>query len=234
MPATLGRAETEAVPSRGIGPAAATAVAVATLVVGLVVGFFLGRAYDDREVVGTGAVGTIPQSPASPGRPPGDTVPQRPSPAPATPPATDLAPSGIGTLEEPIPAGQAYVLGLYEIEVRGVTRDATALLAEHDAANPAPPEGQQHVLVELAVRFTDAAGLGNPASIPFFVTDGATEWTMFGARCGRVPRPLAETGLLEQGDEALGNVCFTVASDAAGDLTLATESFAGPLYFALP
>lgn len=222
-------------PSTAIAPAAATAVAVITLVIGLVVGFFLGRAYDDDASVATRrteTTGTIPTTTApTTSRPPGDTIPQQP---PGAPPATDLEPDSIGSLDDPVPAGQAYVLGLYEIEVVGATRDATSVLSSFDGTNPAPPDGRQHLLVEVAVRFTDPAGLGSPASIPFFVSDGSGEWFTFDATCGRVPNALADAGLIEQGDEAVGQLCFTVPSDVVDDLALGTESFAGPLYFALP
>ena len=218
-------------PGGGIGPGAATAVATVTLVIGLVAGFFLGRAYDGGDERGSAPMLTVPATPPSTNGPTGDTIPQTP---PGAPPSTDLPPTGIGTLEEPIPAGQAYVLGLYEIEVRAADRDAADALRAHEPTNPAPPSGQQHVLVEVAVRFTDATGLGNPAAIPFFVSDGTDEWSAFRAGCGSVPDPLTEAGLLEQGDEAVGNVCFTVPAGAVDALALGTESFAGALWFALP
>lgn len=214
-----------------MSPAAATAVAVLTLLVGLVAGFFLGRAYDDGESVAATSTGTIAPSPPAPAPPPGDTIPQQP---PGAPPSTDLEPEGLGGFDDPIPAGQAYVLGLYEIEVLGVTRDATDVLAEFAPANPAPPEGQQHVLVELAVRFTDPSGLGSPGAIPFFVSDGEWQWSTFESSCGLVPGSLDDAGFIEEGDEAVGQICFTVPSDAVDDLALGTESFAGPLWFALP
>lgn len=219
----------------GVGPAAATAVAMLTLLVGLVAGFFLGRAYGDDEVAAT-TTGTIEPSPMapsgpSPSRPPGDTIPQQP---PGAPPSTDLEPDSLGSIDDPIPAGQAYVLGLYEIEVLGANRDAGEALSSFDPASPAAPAGQQHVLVELAVRFTDPSGLGSPGSIPFFLSDGEGEWSSLDNRCGRVPGSLVEAGFIEQGDQAVGQVCFTVPSEAVGDLVLGTESFAGPLWFALP
>lgn len=225
------------VPSRpsGIGPGAATAVAILTMLVGLVAGFFLGRVYGDDESVATRTTGTVapsPSAPASPpARPPGDTIPPQ---VPGSPPATDLEPDSLGTIDDPIPAGQSYVLGLYEIEVRAVDRDAGEALSDFDPSNPAAPDGQQHVLVELSVRFTDSSGLGSPAAIPFFVSDGEAEWSSFESRCGRVPDALAQVGFIEQGDEALGQVCFTVPSGVVDDLALGTESFAGPLWFALP
>ncbi len=218
--------------SGGIGPGAATAVAMVALLVGVVAGFFIGRAYDDADPTSFAPVPTTTTTAPDPStsRPPGDTIPQQPP----APPATDLPAATIGSLDDPVPAGQAYVLGLYEIEVLGVDRDAADALAAHSASNPAPPDGRNHVLVELAVRFTDPAGLGNPGSIPFFVSDGSAEWFGFDASCGQVPNALADAGLIEEGDEAVGQVCFTVPSDVVDDLALGTESFAGPLYFALP
>lgn len=216
-------------PPTGTSPAAVVAIALVALLVGGVLGFFIGRAADaDDQAVRLTPL-TSPSTPAS--RPPGDTIPQG---SPDSPPGTDLAPAEIGTLDAPIPFGQAYVLGLYEIEVLAADLDAGPELAAFDSLNPAAPEGRQHALVEIAVRFTDRSGLGNPASIPFFLTDGSAEWNDFEAACGSIPDPIVEAGLLEQGDEAVGNACFTVASDAVDGLVLGTEGFAGPLYFALP
>lgn len=231
-PEPLGAAPSAPAGASGVGPGAATGVATVMLLIGLVAGFYVGRAYDDETAASSGPVLTVPDRPPTTSPPrTGDTIPQR---SPDAPPATDLPPEGLGTIESPVPVGQAYVLGLYEIEVLAVDRDATAALAEHDAGNPAPPAGAQHVLVQVAVRFTDAAGLGNPAAIPFFVSDGDGLWSTSESTCGDLPTPLAEAGLLEQGDEAVGNVCFTVPSRVVDDVALGTESFAGPLYFALP
>lgn len=216
----------------GVSPAAATAFAVLTLLLGLVAGFFLGRAYDDGDDVSASTTGTIAPSPtAPPARPPGNTIPQQP---PGAPPATDLTPGSLGAFDDPIPVGQAYVLGLYEIEVLGVTRDATDALTRFAPANPPPPSGEQHVLIELAIRFTDPTGLGSPGAIPFFVSDGEGQWNSFESRCGLVPGDLRDAGFIEAGDEAVGQVCFTVPGGAVDALALGTESFSGPLWFALP
>ena len=224
-------------PSAGIGPAAATAVALGTLVVGLLLGFVLGRAFDDG---GPQAVTplTSPSTPIT--RPPGDTIPQAsptpqvPSDRDTTPPVTDLAPATIGTLDDPIPVGQAYILGLYEIEVVDADRDATDALSAHASSNPPPPDGDRHVVVTLRIRFTDQSGIASPGVIPFFLTDGTGEWYDFENRCGFVPDALSEQGFLEGGEETVGSRCFTVPIDAVDDLVLATEGFAGPVYFAIP
>lgn len=230
LPSTLAPRPDPTAPA-GVGAAAVTAVAMVTLLVGLVAGFFLGRAYDDEgSAVASAPLTTSTTAPRSTPRT-GDTIPQEP---PASPPSTDLAPSAIGSFEDPIPVGQAYVLGLYEIEVRAVDRDALGALREADPSNPAPPDGRQHVLVQVAVRFTDASGLGNPGAIPFFLSDGTAEWTALDGRCGTVPDALELAGLLAQGDEAVGNLCFTVPTDVVDELALGTESFSGPLWFALP
>ena len=219
-------------PPTGASAGAVTAVAIVTLVLGLVVGFFLGRATEADDTPSSAPPLTSPSTSTS--RPPGDTIPPSPTSAPAAPPSTDLAPDTIGSLEDPVPVGQSYILGLYEIEVRGVERDAGPTLRDHDPSNPPAPPGEQHLMVEVAVRFTDEFGLGNPAAIPFLVSDGTARWNDFDALCGSVPESLFETGPLERGDEAVGNVCFTVPSDVVGDLRFGTEGFDGPVYFALP
>lgn len=216
-------------PQSGASPAAVIAVALVALLVGGVLGFFVGRAAESGEQSLRLTPLTSPST--SQVRPPGDTVPQGPS---GGTPSTDLDPTEIGTFDQPIPAGQAYILGLYEIEVTGADLDAGPELADFDELNPAAPEGRQHVLVRIAVRFTDRDGLGNPASIPFFLTDGTGEWHDFEATCGRIPEPLVDTGLIEMGDEAAGHACFTVPSETADSMVLGTDGFAGPLHFALP
>lgn len=213
----------------GISAGGVVAIALVALLVGAVAGFFVGRAAETGERVLVAPPLTSPSTATS--RPPGDTVPQGPAGAP---PSTDLDPSTIGTLDEPIPFGQAYVLGLYEIEVVAADVDAGPELAAFDELNPPAPEGRQHVLVEIAVRFTDRDGLGNPAQLPFFLTDGSGEWRDFEATCGQIPDPLVDAGLLEMGDEAVGNACFTVPAETVDTLVLGTEGFAGPLHFALP
>lgn len=233
----LGRAEDHGgaspPPRDGLGAGPVTAIAVVTLLVGAVIGFFAGRAVEADDEPSAAPPLTSPST-SSTTRPPGDTIPQGPPADPDAPPSTDLDPTTIGTLEDPVPAGQAYILGLYEIEVVGVDRDATQTLAEADELNPPPPEGRQHLLVEVAVRYTESAGVGNPASVPFFVTDGTSNWHDYEASCGIVPDAIIRAGLIEEGDEARGNACFTVPIDAMEDLVLATEGFSGPVYFALP
>lgn len=210
---------------------------VVALVVGLLSGFFLGRAQDrDVDRASDDPTRSTPTDDGSiTTRPPGDTVPQESPDEPTTSaPGTELAPSTIGSLDNPIPAGQAYVLGRYEIEVLDATRDADSLLTDHDSTNPPPPSGSQHVLVEVSVRFEDADRLGNPGSIPFFVSDGSNRWSSHDASCGTIPEDLGRVGFIEPGDDVTGQVCFTVPEEAVDNLVFATEGFAGPLYFALP
>jgi hypothetical protein len=211
------------------------AVALVTLLLGVVIGFFAGRASEDGDEPGALTPLTSPSTASS--RPPGNTIPPNPpgDPAePGAPPSTDLDPSTLGSIDDPIPVGQSYVLGLYEVEVRSVDRDAAEELTRFEAANPPPPAGRRHVLVEIVVRYTEAEGVGNASAIPFFVSDGTGQWNDFEAGCGIVPQSLLETGLIDQATEAVGNVCFTVPEDVVDDLAFGTDGFAGPVYFALP
>lgn len=212
-----------------------TALATLTLLFGILIGFFVGRTYADTSDDVRSAPLTVPERSTTTARPPGDTVPQNPQgPASSAPPGTELEPTTLGSFDNPVPTGQAYVLGLYEIEVLAADRDAGPELVAFDPGNAPPPPGHQHVLVELAVRFTDANGLGSPAAIPFFVSDGSGRWFAFDSTCGHIPDDLAEVGIVEEGDDLTGQVCFTVPGDAADDLLFGTDGFAGPLYFALP
>lgn len=230
----LGQRDTTTTPPpEGLGAGAVTTIAIVTLLIGVVIGFFAGRAAEDDAGPAAAPPLTSPST-APTTRPPGDTIPQTTAPDPDAPPSTDLDPTTIGTAEDPIPFGQAYVLGLYEIEVLSVERDAAATLRDFNGSSVDAPVGRQHVLVELAVRFTDSSGVGNPASIPLFLSDGTVNWHDFEASCGAVPDSILATGLIEQGDEAIGNACFTVPSDEVDGALLGTEGFSGPVYFALP
>ncbi len=230
----LGGAPAPPAPSNdGLGPGAATAIAIITLLIGIVIGFFAGRASESDSSPSAAPPLTSPSTSAT-SRPPGDTVPQSPGTDPESPPSTDLDPTTIGTVEDPIPSGQAYVLGLYEIEVLGVERDASSTLAEFNGSAVDAPLGRQHVLVEVSVKFTDATGVGNPAALPLFLSDGTGTWNDFDASCGAVPNSILGAGLIEQGDQATGNACFTVPIEVIDDLLLGTEGFSGPVYFALP
>jgi hypothetical protein len=210
-----------------------TVIAVITLVLGGICGFFIGRASEADDRTRSAPPLTSPETSTETTRPPGDTIPQT-TPGEETPPSTDLDPTTIGTLEDPIPAGQSYVLGLYEIEVVGATLDATDELADFSPSNPAPPTGSQHALIDVVIRYNESQGVGNPAAVPFFLSDGSGQWHDYEAQCGSHPDPVVLSGLIESGDEASGTVCFTVPSDAVDDLLLGTEGFAGPVYFALP
>ena len=120
------------------------------------------------------------------------------------------------------------------VVVRDVERDAGDTLSAFDQVNPSAPEGNQHVLVEIVVRFTDSDGFGNPSAIPFFVSDGDRRWEDIEAQCGIVPDAILDTAFLSQDEEVVGNTCFTVPSDAVVDLVFGTEGVNGSLYFALP
>lgn len=218
--------------SNGAGPGAVTAVALITLLLGLVIGFFLGRATEAANEPTAAPPLTSPNSSTS--RPPGNTIPQNTPVDPGAPPSTDLDPTTVGSFDDPIPPGQAYVLGLYEISVVGVDRDATETLASHDSINPRPPAGSQHVIVEVNVRYTENEGFGSPSSIPFFLSAGGERWNDIEAECGIVPDSILDAPTLTGGDEGTWNTCFTVPSPHIDSLVFGTEGVTGPLYFALP
>ena len=218
----------------GSGAGSVVAIVLVTLLLGGVIGFFIGRATaDGDDEQATAPPTTAPSTTA--GRPPGNTVPQEPPRSPDAPPATDLPPEQLGTLDVPIPVGQPYVTGLFTIEVTSVDYDASEELQQFSDSNTPPPPGRTNVLVELDISFNESGGIGSPALIPFFLTDGDAEYRDYESSCGAVPDSLALTGaLLEDGQSLTANVCFTVPVEATEDLLLATNGFAGNLHFALP
>ena len=219
-------------PPTGVGPGAVLATAIATLLLGMVVGFFLGRLDGDdaSQTVAAPLTTTTATSPSTVDRP-GDTVP--PSPTTTSPPGSELDPATIGSFDDPIPVGQAYILGIFEITVLDADLDAEAALDAHDPGNPAPDPDEQRVLVRLQVRLTDDT-TASLAGIPFVVGDGTATWSAFEAGCGSVPEDLLLSRPFAGGEQVTGNLCFTVPADAVDGLALATEGFAGPVWFALP
>lgn len=222
--------------SSGGSPASVVAaVAIGMLLFGLVFGFFLGRATDnDGGNENAGRSQTTTTTPTS--RPPGDTIPQQPptsAPAGTTPPSTDLEPNRIGTPEEPIPLGQPYVIGLYELTVNGAEFDAADTLARHDAGNRPPPAGDRRVLVDVTVAYVDSAGLVDTGFLRFDATDGIDFWSDLDADCGNVPDSMLSGTVLGPGESDDGNVCVTVPERRVDPLYLTVEGFDGPVYFAL-
>lgn len=205
-------------------------VALASLIVGLVFGFFIGRSVDDGPAsTATASATTAPTTTERTG----DTIPQDPPTSAGAPPSTDLEPNVIGTVDDPIPFGQPYVIGVYELTVVGTDRDALDRLLDHDGFNPRPDADERRMLVEIELRYLDANGAADTAYLALDVSDGTSTWTDLDAGCGRVPDSLLEGVFLGPGDAVTGNACFTVPVEVVDDLYLAIEGFAGPVYFAL-
>lgn len=161
----------------------------------------------------------------------GGTIP--PNTTTSSPPSTELDPDVIGTVDDPIPLGEPYILGVFEVTVNGADFDAADTLADHDATNPAPPAGERRVLIEVTIRFVESRGFTDTAYLPFEVRSGSDAWTDLDAGCGNVPDSMLTGVLLGPGDAATGNLCFTVPEEQAEDVLLTTEGFAGPVFFAL-
>lgn len=218
---------------------ATAAVAVGTLLLGLVVGFFLGRATDADSTA-------TPPPLTSPSRsttiPPGDTI----APFPTTPPTSGGQPTDpgsgedqlpattLGTREAPIPVGQTWVLGSFELTVLDAELDATETLVDHDARNEPTGDGTHPVLVRLRITFTEDDQLADPSIFEFFVEDGSGEqWLGRDAQCGIVPDDLRFTPFLGSGESVEANLCFTVDDAAADPLLLGTDRLLDAVYFAL-
>lgn len=215
-------------PRTGISGTAAGVLAVGTLILGLAFGIVIGRASapDGSPAAAASPLTSPPTLPSSPG----NTI----APNPPADPGTELPPQQVGTADNPIGAGSGYVIGLYTIEVRGFTADATQRVAEMSILNPPPAPGNQYVLVEIAITFNERDSFGSAAAIPFRVTDGAQSWDQYPPPCGIVDDDLLESGFISPGDTLVGNACFEVPSASVPSLVLTTEGFSGDIHFALP
>lgn len=208
-------------------------LAVALLVFGLLVGFTIGRVTAGDGTSNAAPLLTVSTTTAPP---PGDTVPQDPGgvAGPTAPPSTDLPPVEFGTFENPVPAGQRWVLGAFTIEVVAVDRDATAQLLEYSDENEEPPAGQSHVLIRMRLTYSEDDGIAAPSFLQFFLTDGRVQYDGFESACGRIPDDLSLVLSMERNEPVDGHLCFTVPTADAERLVLATESFQTSLHFALP
>ena len=212
-------------------PAWAIVGVLAVVLVGLL--WFATRSSgdDDEDAADDETASTVDEG----GRP-GDTIPPA---APTTtgpdgqPPQTSIAPSSIGTVDDPVPVGQAFVNGLYELRVDGATYDADEVLAESNPAHADAPAGQQRVLVELTVSYLEDFGFINTSGLFLSASDGSRTWLDFEADCGPVPDSVLDGLVVEAGESVTGNACFTVPVDV-DPLYLTADGFDGPLYFALP
>jgi hypothetical protein len=193
-------------------------VAIAALTVGLGIGYRLGDAEGDADQA----------SPPATLEPGAGSTPTTDAPPPSTtsttttttaPPSDD---EPLGTADTPIPLGQTWVLGIFEI---GVVE--TTVAGE-------PAGGTVEFIVRLTITLQDREVFAFADEIPFWVEDAEGNRYDPAEGCAGVRDDLRDQGLLENGSTVEGEVCFRVPAPVVDDLLMATDGLGGrSTYFAL-
>lgn len=139
---------------------------------------------------------------------------------PATPSATASDP-GKGTREDPIKRGHKVRAGDYEIEVKGVKRNANEIVAAENQFNDPPAEGRRFYLVTVEITYVGKE-TGTPWAELRFSAVGKTNvsYQTFEDRCGVIPSALSDAGEMFPGGAVKANVCWSVKDEDAGNLVM--------------
>lgn len=134
-----------------------------------------------------------------------------------------------GTRDDPIPLGQAAVVGPWEVTVTQAVLDADDIVLNHSEFNPSPQPGNHFVLVELqATRAAAPEATAARFSYEVFAQFLGRGGVAYDEAFGDIPDPLAETGAVAPGDSVTGHLLFEAPSVeiAGGLLRLFTEALA--------
>lgn len=221
-------------PRPGRRPSAATTVfvGIVALLLGLIIGFQLGGGGDgDQSASSTG--GSLELPPAD------DTDAPTVTTAPATtaPPDTGGGPATepLGTRDNPVPVGQGWILGIWQLEVITADLDATDTVVGASDRNPDPAEGDRYVLVEVELTLADDLFVFADDFRPGIESADGTVIEPAFEPCGPdVPSDFYDQGRLSVEDPVRGNLCFAVPADLGDDLLLTTDGVGDTTtYFAL-
>lgn len=203
-------------------------VGIVALLVGIVIGYLLGDGGDGDGEAASGSVTTEATS-----------VPTVTTTAPTSSPTSEGGGSGsvepLGTLENPIPVGQAWILGIWQLRVTDVDTDATQTVLDASPRNPIPAADATYVLVEIELTLVDDQFVFAADFFPGLATADGTPLPDEFRPCGPlVPDDFFEEGRLLRDEPVSGNLCFEVPLDAVDGLLLTTDGIGGATtYFAL-
>lgn len=134
----------------------------------------------------------------------------------------------LGSQSDPVPLGEAFAVGDWEITINSVQPDATEVIAGHDPENPSPTEGAQYVLVDLTAAYvgSDADGALPDFELKVVSSSGAEHYA-YDTWCGRVPEEFDALTQVLPGEEVTGNVCVEVPAADVSGMLIAVEPWAG-------
>lgn len=140
-----------------------------------------------------------------------------------------------GTRRDPIPLGEAALVGDWRVRVTGAVLEATQVVLDENMFNDPPESGSQYVLVGL-----EATYLGQESStfwIDMLYTFVGDEGDTFDVAPVVVPESITEQGEVTNGGKVSGNLVFQVLSkQVAGGTLMLDETFAwdiGRVFFAV-
>lgn len=196
----------------------ALGLAVAAILVAIPVLLFLKTSDDTESTTSTTAIdGDAPET----------TV---------TTAAVDTAPprgTGPGSLDEPWSVGDPIIVSYAEpdaeasrwtVQVTAAVVDASTILQNADASNPAPAGGNVYAMVPVKLTYKSGPTAISALELNLngFGASG-TVYTLAGNSCGSVPEQLDFTASLQPGDSIEGHVCWEVPASELASLKLLVQ-----------
>ncbi len=183
-------------------------VTAALLLAGL---FLLGSigCSDAQQSGGEGTLSTGTTSTTSSNTTAGETV-------------TTSVPIGeLGVRRNPIPVGQEFQVGDWQVKVRSATLDATQAILDENMFNDAPEPGYQYVLIEIEATYGggDSSTFWVDMMYMFVGSRGDT----FDSGTAMAPDSIINDDAVSAGGSVSGNLVFLVASDQVAGGTLLLE-----------
>jgi len=142
------------------------------------------------------------------------------------PPSAGIVNAGgpAGSRGNPIPTGQAALIGSWEITVIGSAPDATDLVTAENTFNDPPNAGNQFLLVQVQAT-NRGIGSETPFEVMTFSAVGPSSVAYsYEDDCGVVPDPFPDFTEVFAGGTVEGNLCWSVTGDDAAALVLIVDA----------
>lgn len=130
-------------------------------------------------------------------------------------PAADDGDETGSSRDNPLPLGQQFTVGDWQVTITSATLDATDVVLDENQFNEPPVDGRQFVLVEVEATYNgDETGLAW-LDLDFSIVGSGGNTFSYGVDdyCGVVPGDLLMQSEQFAGATVTGNVCFSVTSD---------------------
>jgi|GEM_PF-1692408 len=119
----------------------------------------------------------------------------------------------VGTRGNPYPVGETVSVGDWEIEVTGITADATDDVMEENPYNDPPADGSQFMMVSIDATYAGSASEALEIAASFNVVGNRAVSYTFEDACGLIPDEIDSFAEVFPGGTVSGNMCWSVPSD---------------------